>query len=55
MERAAGVVRAGVCGNARTEKRLAGAYAGTPTWKEQGITGTFNTWRGLWAPKGLSA
>lgn len=36
------------------DKRLAGAYATIPTWKEQGIAGTFNTWRGLWAPKGLS-
>jgi len=38
-----------------SEQRLAGALAAIPTWKEQGIAGTFNTWRGIWAPKGLSA
>lgn len=38
-----------------SDKRLGGAYASIPTWKEQGIAGTFNTWRGLWAPKGLTA
>lgn len=38
-----------------SDKRLTGPFATIPTWKEQGIAGTFNTWRGLWAPKGLSA
>jgi putative tricarboxylic transport membrane protein len=38
-----------------SDKRMSGAFANTPTWKEQGIAGTFNTWRGLWAPKGLGA
>ena len=37
------------------DQRLAGPLASVPTWKEQGIAGTFNTWRGLWGPKGLSA
>lgn len=38
-----------------SESRLEGAFANVPTWKEQGINGTFSTWRGLWAPKGLTA
>ena len=38
-----------------SDRRLTGPFAAIPTWKEQGISGTFNTWRGLWAPKGLSA
>jgi putative tricarboxylic transport membrane protein len=38
-----------------SDKRLTGPFAAIPTWKEQGVAGTFNTWRGLWAPKGLSA
>ena len=38
-----------------SEQRLTGAFASVPTWKEQGIAGTFNTWRGMWAPKGLGA
>jgi putative tricarboxylic transport membrane protein len=38
-----------------SEQRLAGPLASIPTWKEQGIAGTFNTWRGLWGPKGMSA
>ncbi|HTE14197.1 MAG TPA: tripartite tricarboxylate transporter substrate binding protein [Burkholderiales bacterium] len=37
-----------------SDRRLSGPFAVIPTWKEQGIAGTFNTWRGLWAPKGLS-
>ncbi len=37
-----------------SEQRLAGPMAAIPTWKEQGIAGTFNTWRGLWGAKGLS-
>ena len=38
-----------------SDQRLAGPLASVPTWKEQGIAGTFNTWRGLWGPKGISA
>ena len=38
-----------------SDQRLTGPLASIPTWKEQGIAGTFNTWRGIWAPKGLSA
>ncbi len=38
-----------------SEQRLAGPLASIPTWKEQGVNGTFNTWRGLWGPKALSA
>ena len=38
-----------------SEQRLTGPLAPIPTWKEQGIAGTFNTWRGIWGPKGLSA
>ena len=37
-----------------SERRLRGTFANAPTWKEQGVAGTFNTWRGLWAPKGLT-
>jgi putative tricarboxylic transport membrane protein len=37
-----------------SERRLSGPFAVIPTWKEQGIAATFNTWRGLWAPRGLS-
>ena len=38
-----------------SDQRLTGAFAQVPTWKEQGIAGTFNTWRGFWGPKGLNA
>jgi putative tricarboxylic transport membrane protein len=38
-----------------SEQRLGGSFATIPTWKEQGVAGTFNTWRGFWAPRGLSA
>ncbi len=31
------------------------AIGAIPTLKEQGIAGCFNTWRALWAPKGLRA
>ncbi len=37
-----------------SDQRLTGPFAAVPTWKEQGIAGTFNTWRGLWGAKGLS-
>ncbi len=36
-------------------KRLAGDFAGIPTWKELGINATFELWRGLAGPKGMSA
>jgi putative tricarboxylic transport membrane protein len=38
-----------------SDQRLTGPFAAIPTWKEQGIAGTFNTWRGVWGAKGLSA
>jgi putative tricarboxylic transport membrane protein len=38
-----------------SDQRLTGAFASIPTWKEQGIAGTFNTWRGVWGTKGLTA
>ncbi|MEK7878039.1 MAG: tripartite tricarboxylate transporter substrate binding protein [Pseudomonadota bacterium] len=38
-----------------SDQRLAGPLASIPTWKEQGVAGTFNTWRGLWGPKGMGA
>jgi putative tricarboxylic transport membrane protein len=38
-----------------SEQRLAGDFAQAPTWKDQGISGVFNTWRGLWGPKGMAA
>ena len=38
-----------------SDQRLPGPLASVPTWKEQGIAGTFNTWRGLWGPKGMTA
>ena len=37
-----------------SDQRLTGPMASVPTWKEQGIAGTFNTWRGIWGPKGMS-
>ena len=38
-----------------SDQRLTGPFAPIPTWKEQGIAGTFNTWRGLWGPRGMGA
>jgi putative tricarboxylic transport membrane protein len=38
-----------------SEQRLTGPLASIPTWKEQGVAGTFNTWRGVWGPKGMTA
>jgi putative tricarboxylic transport membrane protein len=35
-------------------KRLAGDFAGIPTWRELGIDVTFELWRGLAGPKGMS-
>jgi putative tricarboxylic transport membrane protein len=37
-----------------SDQRLTGAMATVPTWKEQGIAGTFNTWRGVWGAKELT-
>lgn len=36
-------------------QRMAGALAAVPTWKEQGIDGTFSASQGAIGPKGLSA
>lgn len=36
-------------------KRLGGAMASAPTWKEQGVNAVFANWRGIVGPKGLSA
>ncbi len=38
-----------------SDQRLTGTLAAVPTWKELGIAGTFNTWRGVWGPKGMTA
>src|SRR5262249_3593735 len=35
--------------------RLAGVYAATPTWREQGIDCLVGSWRGVAGPPGLSA
>ena len=35
-------------------RRLGGALAGVPTWKEQQVDVVFSTWRSLLAPAGLS-
>ena len=35
-------------------QRLSGDFAGIPTWKELGINVTFELWRGLAGPKGMS-
>jgi putative tricarboxylic transport membrane protein len=36
-------------------KRLAGAFANVPTWKEQGVDSVYANWRGVVGPKGLTA
>lgn len=36
-------------------ERQRGALASIPTWREQGIDATFDNWRGIAGPKGLSA
>jgi putative tricarboxylic transport membrane protein len=36
-------------------KRLGGAFAVVPTWKEQGINAVSSSWRGLMGPRGLTA
>jgi putative tricarboxylic transport membrane protein len=38
-----------------SDQRLPGPLAQVPTWKEQGVNAVFNTWRGLWGPKGMTA
>jgi len=38
-----------------SDQRLSGPFAAIPTWKEQGVAGTFNTWRGLWGIKSMGA
>lgn len=35
-------------------QRFPGAFAGVPTWKEQGADFTFGAWRAIFAPKGLT-
>jgi len=35
-------------------QRLSGDFAAIPTWKELGINATFELWRGLAGPKGMS-
>jgi putative tricarboxylic transport membrane protein len=37
------------------ERRFPGALAEVPTWKEQGVNLVFGGWRGVLAPKGLTA
>jgi putative tricarboxylic transport membrane protein len=36
------------------DKRMPGALADVPTWKEQGVNLVFGGWRGIMAPKGLT-
>ncbi len=38
-----------------SEKRLAGALAQVPTWREQGTDVVFSSWRALIGPKGMTA
>ncbi|MNC84774.1 Tripartite tricarboxylate transporter family receptor [compost metagenome] len=35
-------------------RRLTGVFADVPTWKEQGVEGTFSNYRGLIGPKGMA-
>lgn len=37
------------------EKRMPGALASVPTWKEQGVPIVFGGWRGIMGPKGMTA
>jgi len=37
-----------------SDKRLPGALAGTPTWRELGVNAVYGNWRGVLGPKGLS-
>jgi len=36
-------------------KRIGGAFASVPTWREQGVPADSSSWRGLMGPKGLTA
>ena len=36
-------------------RRLGGAFANVPTWKEQGVDSVYANWRGVVGPKGLNA
>ena len=36
-------------------RRLGGAFAEVPTWKEQGFDSVYANWRGVVGPKGMSA
>jgi putative tricarboxylic transport membrane protein len=36
------------------DKRMAGALAGVPTWKEQGVPIVFGGWRSIMGPKGMT-
>ena len=36
------------------EKRIGGAFAKVPTWKEQGVNATFSNWRGVIGPKDMT-
>lgn len=36
-------------------KRLPGAFASVPTWKEQGVNVVYGGWRSIMGPKGLTA
>jgi putative tricarboxylic transport membrane protein len=36
-------------------KRLVGAFANVPTWKEQGVDSVYANWRGVVGPKGITA
>lgn len=36
-------------------KRMGGAFAKVPTWKEQGVDAVYANWRGVMGPKGLTA
>jgi putative tricarboxylic transport membrane protein len=36
------------------DKRLPGALAEVPTWKEQGVNVLFGAWRAIFAPKGIT-
>ena len=36
-------------------RRLGGVFAQVPTWREQGVNATFASWRGIMAPKGVTA
>ena len=43
----------GMGGSAIAGELTAGAFADVPTWKEQGVEGTFSNYRGLIGPKGM--